>query len=278
MKIKCLSSLFLVVFSTVLFSSCNRKPKGTIAKVGGDYIDLNYYSEKQNGIPPQYKIYLETKQGKKQFLDILIKEKLSLKDAQKLGITKDKKYKKQISEIRQNLESDFKQYKQHLTTKLWLEKLKENGVLTVTESQIKDYHKNFPYEITIRHIMIDDPEKAEEILKQAKRKADFGSLARQYSRDPETKDKGGLALPFIMGELFMSELEDAAYGMKTGEIQGVFKTKFGYHIIKKYGEKKLAFKDAKDRVSKILMKRKLDEYIENLRKKYKVEVSDEDFV
>lgn len=245
--------------------------------MGNEYITKDYYERKQESIPPQYKIYIETEQGRKQFLDILIKEKLSLKDATSMGIAKTKSYREKVAHIREDMEKDFNQYTEHLLTKLWIEKLQESETLSIAESQIKDYYKKFPYELTVRHIMVDTPEKAEDILKQAKRKADFEMLAKQYSNDPETKGDGGLIKPFIAGELFMSELEDAALGMKTGEVQGVFKTKFGYHVIKKYGEKKLTFEQAKERISKILTKRKLDDYIENLGRKYKVEVIDEKY-
>ncbi|HUT85525.1 MAG TPA: peptidylprolyl isomerase [Elusimicrobiales bacterium] len=274
MKIK----YFLPVAMLLLAVACNKKPDKTVARVGNSYITQGDYEEKQKSVPPEYAIYLETKQGKKQFLEILIKEKLTLKDAESLKLVKTENYKKEISKLRQDMDRDFEKYKEHLLTKLWLEKLKENGTLTVPESQIKDYHKRFPYEITIGHIMVDNHVEAEEILKKAKRKQDFAKLAKTYSQDPETKNKGGLASPFILGELFMPELEDAAYGLKINEVQGPFKTKFGYHVIKKYNAVRLSFKSARERILKILTKRKLDQHMEDLKKKYKVEVVDEEYM
>lgn len=81
--------------------------------------------------------------------------------------------------------------------------------------------------------------KAEEILKKAlKPKADFSLLAKEYSEDLATKDKGGDLGWFKRGTM-VKEFEDAAFSLKKGEItKELVKTKFGYHIIKKIDERK----------------------------------------
>ena len=59
------------------------------------------------------------------------------------------------------------------------------------------------------------------------------------SKDPATAVRGGKLAPFRRGTL-VPEFEDAAFALKTGEVSGIVKSQFGFHIIKKLGEKAIA--------------------------------------
>ena len=89
-----------------------------------------------------------------------------------------------------------------------------------------------------RHILIpvgtDDAQarrQAEEVLAQAKSGKDFAALAKQYSKDPGSADKGG-DLGWADRNQFVAPFTQALFGMKVGDIAGPIKTQFGYHIIK----------------------------------------------
>lgn len=73
---------------------------------------------------------------------------------------------------------------------------------------------------------------AEDVLKKAKEGADFAALARQYSDDPGSKDRGG-EYTFPRGQM-VPPFEAAAFALKPNELSGVVTTPFGYHIIKTY--------------------------------------------
>ncbi len=82
--------------------------------------------------------------------------------------------------------------------------------------------------------------KAEELLQKAKNGEDFAALAKEFSEDPGSKDKGGLYENITEGA-FVPEFEKVAFSMKPGEVYPeLVPTKFGYHIIKleKLGETK----------------------------------------
>jgi parvulin-like peptidyl-prolyl isomerase len=124
---------------------------------------------------------------------------------------------------------------------------------------------------------------AEEVLKKAKDGADFGKLAKEYSDDPGSKDKGG-EYTFPRGQM-VPPFEAAAFSLKTNEISGIVTTSFGYHIIKVYEKtpaKKVDFDkvapDLKQFLSNQEIQKLLPDYSKKLRTEAKVEILDKDLV
>jgi peptidyl-prolyl cis-trans isomerase D len=73
--------------------------------------------------------------------------------------------------------------------------------------------------------------KAEDVLAKARKGTNFEELAKQYSQDDTTKVKGG-DLGWVLRGQTVPEFEQAAFALKKGEISGLVKTMFGFHIIK----------------------------------------------
>jgi len=72
--------------------------------------------------------------------------------------------------------------------------------------------------------------KAEDVLNKAKHGGNFADLAKQYSEDITTKDKGG-DLGWIVHGQTVPEFETVAFSLPKGTISDLVKTVYGFHII-----------------------------------------------
>jgi peptidyl-prolyl cis-trans isomerase D len=118
--------------------------------------------------------------------------------------------------------------------------------IKVTEQEILDEWDKRQHEETVDvaqiYLRATDPSKdaevkarAEAVLKQAQAGADFAALAKKYSEDTESAGQAGYLGSFQRGQLaqeFGQEFENAAFSLKPGEISGLIRTQYGYHIIK----------------------------------------------
>lgn len=72
---------------------------------------------------------------------------------------------------------------------------------------------------------------AEEVLAQLRKGEDFAELARRYSDDPGTREKGGDLGWFRQG-MMVPEFERVAFALPPGAVSNIVQTTFGLHIIK----------------------------------------------
>ena len=120
------------------------------------------------------------------------------------------------------------------------------GTITVPEAEIAAFYQQnlsqyqTPAQVRASHILFKLEGKDEkvvqalaaDVLKKATAPgADFAALAKQYSEDDSNNQNGGDLDYFGRGRM-VAEFEQAAFGMKAGEISNLVKTAFGFHIIK----------------------------------------------
>jgi len=85
------------------------------------------------------------------------------------------------------------------------------------------------------HILVKDRALAQELLKKIKQGANFEALAREHSTCP-SKSKGGDLGWFGEGKM-VKPFEEAVKRIGVGSISDVVSTQFGYHLIRKTGQK-----------------------------------------
>jgi peptidyl-prolyl cis-trans isomerase D len=73
--------------------------------------------------------------------------------------------------------------------------------------------------------------KADDVLKQVKKGGKFEDLAKKYSEDPGSKDKGG-DLSWITQGQTVAEFENTAFSLPVGQVSDLVKSQYGFHIIK----------------------------------------------
>ena len=112
----------------------------------------------------------------------------------------------------------------------------------------------------------------ESIIIKLEKGGDFEKLAKKYSEDDASKDKGGL-IGSITDEQTLPEIFQAASKLKAGETSGVVKSGFGYHIVKvteKIPAKTATLAEVKSDILNVLMKiavqKKKEEMILKMRK------------
>lgn len=106
------------------------------------------------------------------------------------------------------------------------DKRKARGEVQVSHILVLDNDKNDGKEVA-------DPEKkVKEIYEKLQAGEDFATLAKQYSEDPTSAQKGGRLQEFGINKMY-PEFEDAAFLLENvGEYTQPVKTPIGWHIIK----------------------------------------------
>ena len=136
--------------------------------------------------------------------------------------------------------------------------------ITLTEEELHKYyedhisHYDLPSRVLVRQIVL--PTEAEAIqVQNGLTRANFKQRVEQYSISLD-KEQGGLVGPFSKGQ--MPHFFDVAFLMKKGQIQGVVKSDYGFHLFlleEKYPSKKLTFNEAKKDVQKHMTELKREE-------------------
>ena len=130
-------------------------------------------------------------------------------------------------------------------------------------------------EVRASHILVSTEAQAKDILQQIRKGADFAALAREYSRDPGSAAKGGDLGYFSTGSM-VEAFDKAAFGLKPGEVSGIIKTQFGYHVLKVIDSRLRKFPGAKEEIEKVALRDKQEKsfrrWYSEVRSKAKVEV------
>lgn len=262
--------VFLVVF---VFCSLACEKKNTesrtadgsliVAKIGRTKITVKAFEQKYNTIPSQYKMLFSGEDGKKKFLDEIVKEKMLAEKAKSVGIDKREDIKEMINDIKDNILA-----KEMFTSK--------NNELTksvaVTDEEIEKEIKGSNVLACASHILLKDEAKAKDILKRVKKGENFAKLAVEFSEDPSVKRNSGELGTFSKGDM-LPEFDNAVFALKIGEIVSeLVKTSYGYHIIKRTEPGK---EDVKNRLIGRKQNDSINNWMNEIKNEIKVEINED---
>lgn len=269
---------FVIFLFIVLFIfSCSKKEGGKIlATIDNDTVTLEEFNKELDRIPINMKMLVATESGKKSYLDRLIVKRLLLREAKKEKVDNEKDFQEKLTDIKEQLLMES------------LLKKKINVDSKTTDVDLKKYYDTHKEdfkrekEINTRHILLKTEEEAKQIQSRLLKGEDFVELAKQYSIDPNAKTTGG-EIGFHPKGTLLPEYEVVAFKLsKAGQISGIVKTQFGYHIIRLEGMKApsyVPFDEVKDfikqKISQEKQKEILEKYIEDLKKIAKITINEE---
>ncbi len=161
--------------------------------------------------------------------------------------------------------------------------------VTITPAQIQAYfnknHAAFdkPEQVTARHILVPNLATANKVEAALKAGGNFAALAKQYSIDPGSKDKGGDLGTFRRGQM-VPAFDKVAFSEPVGAISAPVKSPFGYHIIQVTARdpgQKATLASATDRITDMLRQQQesplIQPFLQNLQQKANIQVTDARF-
>ena len=133
-----------------------------------------------------------------------------------------------------------------------------------------------PERAQVRHILLmtqgkpaaDDAKikaQAEDLLKQLRAGGNFAELAKKYSQDPGSAQKGG-DLGWVQRGQMVKEFEDASFNQKVGDIE-LIKSTYGYHIVqvmKREPAHLQTFDEVKDQIAKQVKDQKVNAIMQSI--------------
>lgn len=209
----------------------------------------------------------------------------------KTNIDADENYKKQLESI--GIDDTFLKDQQEKDLAWQNYKANFYKITEVTDKEVQEYYdKNksefYKNEVDASHILIstvdenkkelsedkkkEAKKKAEDVLKKVKDGGDFASLAKEYSDDKLSAEKGGQLGFFGKGDM-VEPFEKAAFALDKGKVSDLVESQFGYHIIKvndKVNEQK-TFEEVKDTIKETVLYNKYAENIKGISESAKVE-------
>ncbi len=199
-----------------------------------------------------------------QLLDQFLDMHLLAEAGEKAGIVKEQAVEDQIALARVKVMADA-----------WARKYIDDH--PVTDAELRpEYDAQvaaIPREYHARHILVEDKPTADAVIKDLKGGADFAKLASEKSKDSSAKNGGDLGW-FSLDRMVKPFSDAVAKLQPGGTTDEAVESQFGWHVIKledSRAQSAPAFEEVKDRVEAILQNKRLQAYLDELRKNAKIE-------
>ena len=158
-----------------------------------------------------------------QYLDMFINYKLKVADAKDNGIDTTEAFRQEFNKYK------FDLFRPYLENREELDRL------------IKEEYERMRYEVNANHIMFykgREPETqararflADSVRNEILKGADYAEMARRFSYDRNSAEKGG-NLGYMTAGQDPYQFEEVAFSLPVGQISEIVETPFSYHIIR----------------------------------------------
>ena len=133
---------------------------------------------------------------------------------------------------------------------------------------------NMPKEYNARHILVEKKETADAIIKELQAGGDFAKIAKAQSKDPGSAAKGG-DLGWFSAQTMVKPFADALAKLEKGATTTEpVQTEYGFHVIRLEDVRAPSapgFEDVKEQVKMFAQRKKLQAYLDDLRKTAKIQ-------
>lgn len=232
----------------------------TVATVNGKKLSNDMYDmflqavmgQGQQHEPP-------TDEQKAQIVDQLVNMTLAAQAAEKEGLEKDPKVAARVELLRTQILAEAaseKYMKAHPVS--------ETELKAEYDTQVAGMAKEYK----ARHILVDKKETAESIIRELQAGGDFSKLAAAESKDSSAKSGGDLG--WFSPQSMVKPFADAVAALEKGKYTTTpVQSEFGFHVIildDVRSPEPPKFEDVKPQVEMFVQRKKLQEYLDGLRK------------
>jgi len=274
------------VLKPELSAAIEKRKSTVLAEVNGKKITINDFETAARRASPMQIQELGTPEGKKKFLDQMIRMRLLAQKARAVGLDKDP----EAVRVKKNQLASIMH--REIASKISEDDVTEAEMREFYDSHADNYHK--PAKTRARVIMLKDRAQAKELLdrlvKDKPSQHEFRRLAQENSEDEETRLRGG-DLRFFTRAKDRKEndpevdeaIVQAAFSLKNdGDIYPkLIESGGGFNVLMRTGFRKpldISFNEAKPRLKMLVFREKrrvgVEEELKKLQDKAKIEYID----
>jgi parvulin-like peptidyl-prolyl isomerase len=251
-------------------------PSSVVMRVNGEPITESEFQAAYSQLPEDMQRQFASEQGKQAFAEQMVRLKILEQEGRKLGVEKD-------PHVAGQLAADHTNIIAAATAQKLVPAPANDAVLKFYNENKKNFES-----MELSHILIayqggmvpprggsapsqqEALKKAQSLSQQLKQGADFAKLARQYSDDASSAERGGALGPLSPGML-PPELEAHVFPLQPGQVSEPVPSRFGIHIFKAGAHTAQPLEQVRQGISRRVQQQATLEKVEVMRKAAKVD-------
>jgi peptidyl-prolyl cis-trans isomerase C len=236
-----------------------------VATVNGVTLTRPEFDIYEKNLLRNAKVQSLTPEQQNQVLDDLITMQVMAAQGDKEGLENDPDTKAQLALLHMRVLADAESQKFVKSQTPSDADLHAEYETAVAQMDKTEYHA--------RHILVATKDQADQVIKKLKSGAKFEDLAKAQSTDTGSKNNGG-DLGWFTTSRMVKPFAEAVKNLKKDEISPPVQTQYGWHVIQLEDTRDAAppsFDQVKPQLTDAVQRKKLQAYVEELKKQAKIE-------